>query len=130
LKITRVYAPHLWKLVLYSNLLFTLAFFGGGALVVARAALGLPFAAPLALLCAIFLTGALKALVRLRAVAMPLAAHRERIRGGAWAHLLLWPLTAALYLYNALAAARSRRITWRGITYELISPTETAIIRE
>ncbi|HEX7176147.1 MAG TPA: glycosyltransferase [Pyrinomonadaceae bacterium] len=129
LKITRVYAPHLWKIVLFSNLLFTLAFFGGGALVAARAALGLPFAAPLALLCAIFLTGALKAFVRLRAVAISLAPHRARIWRGAWAHLLLWPLTAALFLYNALAAARSRRITWRGITYELISPTETAIIQ-
>jgi len=45
-----------------------------------------------------------------------------------WAHLLLWPLTAVLFLYNALAAAASRRIVWRGITYELKSPTETEII--
>jgi hypothetical protein len=37
-------------------------------------------------------------------------------------------LTAALFLYNALAAARSRRIEWRGVTYELKSATETAII--
>jgi cellulose synthase/poly-beta-1,6-N-acetylglucosamine synthase-like glycosyltransferase len=130
LKITRVYAPRLWKIVLFSNLLFTLAFFGGGALVAARAALGLSFAGPLALLCAVFLTGALKSFVRLRAVAMTLAPHRARVWRGAWAHLLLWPLTAALFLYNALAAARSRRITWRGVTYELISPTETAIIQE
>jgi hypothetical protein len=33
-----------------------------------------------------------------------------------------------LHLYNALAALFSRRITWRGITYELKSPTETVII--
>ena len=129
LKITRIYAPHLWKMVLYSNMLFTLGFFGGGVVVAARAALGLPYDAPLALLCAIFLTGALKAFVRLRAVAMTLAPYHARLWRGAWAHLLLWPLTAALFLYNALAAARSHRITWRGITYELISPTETAIIR-
>jgi ceramide glucosyltransferase len=44
------------------------------------------------------------------------------------AHLMLWPLASVLYLFNALAAAVSRRITWRGITYELKSPTETVIL--
>ena len=42
--------------------------------------------------------------------------------------LLLSRYHAVLYLYNALAAALSRRITWRGITYELKSPTETVIL--
>src|SRR5438874_9822946 len=43
----------------------------------------------------------------------------------------LWRIVLAsnaLFLYNALAAAFSRRIVWRGIEYELKSPTETAII--
>jgi hypothetical protein len=43
-------------------------------------------------------------------------------------HLLLWPFASALYLYNALAAAFSRRIKWRGITYELKSASEAVII--
>ena len=30
--------------------------------------------------------------------------------------------------YNAAAAGLSRRITWRGISYELKSPTETSIL--
>ncbi len=46
------------------------------------------------------------------------------------AHLLLWPLASALYLFNAVVAAFSRRIEWRGITYELKSPTEAVIIRK
>jgi ceramide glucosyltransferase len=128
IKITRVYAPHLWRLVLVSNLLFTLVFFGGLALASARAALGLSWAWPLALVCAIFLLGAWKAHLRLRAVALVLDDRRAELRRSLWAHLLLWPVTGALYLYNALAAARSRRIEWRGITYELKSPDETAII--
>ena len=40
----------------------------------------------------------------------------------------LWPLASLIYLYNALCALFSRRIEWRGITYELKSPTETVII--
>jgi cellulose synthase/poly-beta-1,6-N-acetylglucosamine synthase-like glycosyltransferase len=128
LKITRVYAPHLWRFVLVSNLLFVAVFFGGLALSAARAALGLTSAWPLALVSAIFLLGVWKSFFRLRAVALVLEDHHAQLRAGVWAHLLLWPLTAALFLYNALAAALSRRIVWRGIGYELKSPNETAII--
>jgi ceramide glucosyltransferase len=128
LKITRVYAPHLWAIVLVSNLLFVAVFFGGLALAGALAATGRPFVWPLALVSVIFLLGLWKAFFRLRAAALVLEEHHGRMRSGVWAHLLLWPVTAAVFLYNALAAARSRRIVWRGIGYELKSPTETEII--
>src|SRR5918911_244579 len=129
LKVTRVYAPHLWRFVLASNLLFVAVFFGGLALGLARAALGLPFAWPLALVSVVFLLGVWKSLFRLRAAALALEDYHAELRAGLWAHMLLWPLTAALFLYNALAAARSRRIVWRGIVYELKSPDETVIIK-
>jgi ceramide glucosyltransferase len=129
LKITRVYAPHLWRFVLISNLLFVIVFFGGLALVAARAALGLDAEWPLALVSVVFLLGVWKAFFRLRAVALALEDLHAELRAGVWAHLLLWPLTAALFLHNALAAALSRRIVWRGIEYELKSPDETVIVR-
>jgi len=44
------------------------------------------------------------------------------------AHTCLWPLASLLFLVNAIAAATSRRIKWRGITYELKSPSETVIL--
>jgi hypothetical protein len=44
------------------------------------------------------------------------------------AHIFLWPFASLLYLYNAIVAGFSRRIKWRGITYELKSPTEAVII--
>jgi cellulose synthase/poly-beta-1,6-N-acetylglucosamine synthase-like glycosyltransferase len=130
LKITRVYAPHLWRIVLISNLLFVAFFFGGLALTALLAADGLQFAWPLALVSIVFLLGIWKSFFRLRAVALALEDQHARLRAGLWAHLLLWPLTAVLFLYNALAAAVSRRIAWRGITYELKSPTETEIIED
>jgi cellulose synthase/poly-beta-1,6-N-acetylglucosamine synthase-like glycosyltransferase len=128
LKITRVYAPHLWRIVLISNLLFVAFFFGGLALTALLAAGELPFAWPLSLVSVVFMLGVWKAFFRLRAVALALEDQHARIRAGLWAHLLLWPLTAALFLYNALAAAFSRRIVWRGVEYELKSPTEIEII--
>src|SRR3989440_367656 len=128
LKVTRVYAPHLWRIVLVSNALFVTVFFGGLALAASRAAAGLPFAGTVALVSVVFLLGVWKSFFRLRAVALVLEDYHAELRAGVWAHLLLWPLTAALFLYNALAAAFSRRIVWRGIEYELKSPAETAII--
>jgi hypothetical protein len=83
---------------------------------------------PLALLSLIYVLGAAKAYIRLKAVAIPLANWDKQLSQSLPAHLLLWPLTSGVYLYNALAAAFSRRITWRGITYELKSPTEAVII--
>lgn len=127
MKITRVYAPHLWKAVLISGLLFVPTFFGGIALIVGRAALGLSFLWPLLFIGAVYLLGTWKAWLRWRTVGLVLSNHRALLRRDAFAQLFLWPLSTALFLYNSLAAAFSRRITWRGIEYELRSPDETLI---
>jgi cellulose synthase/poly-beta-1,6-N-acetylglucosamine synthase-like glycosyltransferase len=124
MKLTRVYAPHLWRIVLISNLLFTIVFFGGLLLVALRAWRGQTLMWPLALLVLIFLLGVRKAYLRLRAVALT----GLPINTSTWlAHTTLWPLAAVLYTYNATAAGLSRRLTWRGISYELKSPTETIV---
>lgn len=128
LKITRVYAPHLWKPVLIGSLLFCLVFFGGAILVVARAVNQDSIAIPSALLLVIYFLGALKAHIRMKAVLSVMPAYARELRRGLFFQLVLWPFTSALYLCNALVAAWSRRIKWRSITYELKSPTEAVII--
>lgn len=128
LKITRAYAAHLWRGVLVGSALFVLVFFGGIALVITRALLGLSFVTPLVLLLIIFALGAMKSHLRRRAVSQVITHPRISSFGTTLAHLTLWPLASVLYLYNALAAAFSRRISWRGITYELKSQTETVIL--
>jgi hypothetical protein len=80
------------------------------------------------LLLIIFALGSLKSHFRLRAVRQIIPDRRILSLGTALAQLTLWPLASVLYLYNSLAAAVSRRITWRGITYELKSPNETVIL--
>jgi hypothetical protein len=79
-------------------------------------------------LVAIFALGAAKGFVRWRAVGIPLARYRRELRRDLAAHVCLWPFASLLYLYNAIVAGFSRRITWRGITYDLPSPTEAVII--
>jgi cellulose synthase/poly-beta-1,6-N-acetylglucosamine synthase-like glycosyltransferase len=127
MKITRVYAPHLWRAVLIGSIIFALAFFGGFALVLGRALAGLPFVRPLVILAFMFVIGAMKSHLRLRAVAQFISDARMHRPAMTFAHVLLWPVASLLFLYNALAAV-SRRIEWRGIGYELKSPAETVIL--
>jgi len=128
LKITRTYASHLWKSVFIGSLIFVVTFFGGIAIVTVRAAFGLPFLTPLVLLLLIFAMGAVKSHLRLRAVTLVIADERMRTWQATLAHMCLWPFASLLFLINTLAAAASRRIRWRGITYELKSPTEAVIL--
>ena len=127
LKITRAYASHLWRSVLIGSVIFAVTFFGGITLVIVRAVLGASFATPLVLLLLIFAMGAAKSHLRLKAVGLIINDEAMRRTTTTLGHVFLWPIASLLFLYNALAAL-SRRITWRGITYELKSPTETVIL--
>ncbi|HVF24042.1 MAG TPA: glycosyltransferase family 2 protein [Pyrinomonadaceae bacterium] len=128
IKITRVYASHLWRALLLGSALFAMAFFGGIVLLLVRLWRGESFAVLLSVLILIFALGAAKSFIRWRAVNIALADYRAALRRDLAAHLFLWPFASLLYLYNAIVAAFSRRITWRGITYNLLSPTEAVII--
>lgn len=128
LKITRVYSPHLWKPVLIGSLLFCSVFFGGLALVIVRGLLRQPYLMPLLIVLLIYALGAGKAYIRLRAVSLVSVDYQKHLSRSLPAHLLLWPIASALFLVNAVVAWFSRRIAWRGITYDLKSPTEAVII--
>jgi cellulose synthase/poly-beta-1,6-N-acetylglucosamine synthase-like glycosyltransferase len=115
-KFTRVYAPHLWLPLLLGSALFTLVFFGGIILFILS-----KYSSVLVILGILFTLGAAKSFIRWRAVAIP-------VKRDLLAHIFLWPFASLLYLYNCIVAGFSRRIKWRGITYELKSPNEAVII--
>ena len=122
IKITRVYASHLWLPLLLGSALFVLAFFGGIILIGFHPRSSAAYVFPLI----IFTLGAAKSFIRFRAISGTLASRaswRDLV-----AHIFLWPFASLLYLYNCIVAGFSRRITWRGITYELKSPNEAVII--
>ncbi len=128
IKITRVYAPQLWKPLLLGSWLFTIVFFGGILLLVIRILLGHQFIILAGILLIVFLLGAIKGFIRWRVVGIPLREYQNELNRNLLAHVFLWPFASLLYLYNAMVAAFSRRISWRGISYELKSPNEAVII--
>ena len=126
IKITRVYAPQLWLPLLLGSALFAIAFFGGIILLILSIPSPSP-ALPLILLI-LFTLGAIKSFIRWRVIFIPLIGYRDALMRDLPAHIFLWPFASLLYLYNGIAAGFSRRIKWRGITYELKSPNEAVII--
>ncbi len=128
--ITRVYSPGLWALCLLSQLVYCGAIFCGLVLLfeawlgVATWS-GLPI---LFLMLLVALLAAAKGYLRLSAVGELLPEWKNRLLAYSWAWTLLAAVVPFFYLWNSLVAIGRRRITWRGITYELVSPDRTRIL--
>ncbi|HEX8368961.1 MAG TPA: glycosyltransferase family 2 protein [Pyrinomonadaceae bacterium] len=130
IKITRVYAPHLWKQSFTGAFLFNLVFVWGILIIIFSPAntVSFRFALVSLFLISAFSTG--KAWLRLKAVKLVLRDYEKDLKRQFRAQNTLWILSPALFLYNSIAALFSRKILWRGIAYELKSPDKTIIIQE
>ncbi len=127
MKITRVYAQHLWKASFVGSFFFTFVFWLGILVTIIQSILGNSIIIASVLLLIIFVLGAAKAWLRLKAVKLVLPKYLPELSGSLLPQLTLWTISPAIYFYNSLQAWRSRRIVWRGVAYELISPNETKI---
>jgi cellulose synthase/poly-beta-1,6-N-acetylglucosamine synthase-like glycosyltransferase len=128
MKITRVYSPDLWIAAFIGSGIFNLVFIWGIAIIIYRLINGGRIwpAAAAPVLVAAFSIG--KSWLRSKAVKLVLRDHQAELnRQSVWQNTL-WALSPALFFFNAAAAALSRKITWRGITYELKSASETVIL--
>ena len=123
--ITRVYVPRVWWLAAITHSLFNFTLWGGlGAWALGKVSgeLLLPL-----LLTSLFLgviTGGVRGFMAAQLLSDE---YSYQVKKGIWAYCLLNPLVSLLYLYNLIASAKTRRIVWRGIGYEMISPKETVI---
>jgi cellulose synthase/poly-beta-1,6-N-acetylglucosamine synthase-like glycosyltransferase len=125
--ITRVYRPRMWWVGLISNLLFSAVFFGGAGFILSSMLHGERAALPLVMLALIYWLGSIKGTLRLLAAREALPTARKEIMRLWWMFCLLWPLVSLIFLYNFIKSATTRRIYWRGVCYEMISPTETVV---
>ena len=127
MKITKTYSPNHFKISLLGSGLFSLTFFPGLLFsVIIQGWIGLAIALTVS---GIWVLGSLKAGLRLRTVARCIPAYDREIKRQLLAHLLLWPFGSLLFFINSVSALASNRITWRGISYELVSDKEIKIIR-
>lgn len=129
MKITRVYAPKLWILSLVGSGLFNLVLLWAIAIILSSSSrLNVGLATVVITLVSLFSIS--KGWLRLQAVRLILTDYEDELDRQFWPQNTFWLFAPALFFINAINAWASRKMTWRGITYELKSPTETVIIAE
>jgi ceramide glucosyltransferase len=134
--ITRVYRPAAWWVGIISHSLFAVCFFGQIVALAGKVMMQAGGSGPIsnvyvmmaASVALIYLLGSLKGVLRVKSAVLALAVYRKDILKSWWMFCLLWPLVSVVFLYNFIRSATTRRITWRGVCYELRSPSETVIV--
>ncbi|GAC1634533.1 MAG: hypothetical protein NVS9B14_10730 [Candidatus Acidiferrum sp.] len=126
--ITRVYAGKMWSTAFATHFLFCFTFVLGLILTLAdfistRPSLQFAFLTFLPLLLA-----SLRSAFRVVAVADLLPEYKSQINTQSWIYITIGVFIPFLYLVNFFSSLFSRRIRWRGIRYELVSPHETRIL--
>lgn len=127
--ITRVYAGKIWRAAAATHFLYCTTILIGFRLVLGDLLAQHTSFHIVALLLLIFLLSAIRAGLRLAGVLDILPASRPLIMSQSWIYILLPAAISFLYALNFITSMFTRKIRWRGVHYELISPNQTRIIR-
>lgn len=120
--LTRVYAPHLWKLGIAAHSLYALTMLAGVGLMLAPGMSWTSRPAIAAALLLIQILGIAKGGIRSVVAREGFA---ERVASCYWT---LAPLVPWIMFYNFIVAGFTRRIEWRGTEYELTTATQVRIL--
>ena len=126
--ITRVYAQKMWGIAAGTHLLYCLSLVIGTILTLNDFLATRPAFHLAALTFLPVLLAMIRGALRAAGVSEVLPAHRSQIAGQAWIYVLLTVFIPFLYLVNFISSLLTRKIRWRGITYELIAPEQTRIV--
>jgi ceramide glucosyltransferase len=126
--LTRVYAPRFWAVGGIAHVSYSVTLLYAAWLMLVRAITGETWFELVPLTLLVPLLAAIKGAVRAVAAERLLPEWKEKVKEWTWAWILLAPLVPFLYAWNSIVAAFTRRIRWRGIRYELVSPSQTRIL--
>ena len=127
--ITRVYAEGIWMPAAATHLLYCLTMLCGVLLISENLIEQRPAFHLITLTFLPALLSAIRGAIRLLGVTEAVPAGRSLIMGQAWIYVLLGVFIPFLYLINFANSLITRKIRWRGIGYELVSPEQTRIVR-
>jgi ceramide glucosyltransferase len=126
--ITRVYAERVWGPAAATHLLYCLTLLFGALLILGDVFAQRPAFHLVTLTFLPLLLSAIRGSLRLIGVTEALPAGRPQIMGQAWIYVLLTLFVPFLYVVNFGNSLFTRKIRWRGVTYELIGPQQTRIV--
>jgi ceramide glucosyltransferase len=128
LRITRVYRPRLWITAFATHFLYCLTLILGVTVALNLALASRPAFQVTTLLILPLLLAAIRGALRVIGVTDALPSLRPLVMSQSWIYILLALVVPFLYVVNFFLSAIGRRISWRGIHYELISPEQTRVV--
>ncbi len=126
--ITRVYADRIWAPAAATHLLYCLTLLLGAMLILSNLFQQRPYFHIATLTFLPVLLSSLRSSIRLIGVTEALPTARSQIMGQSWIYILLTVFVPFLYVLNFVNSLVTRKIRWRGLVYELISPQQTRIV--
>lgn len=126
--ITKVYSPNTWIPAAVMHSVYCLTLILGVCLTLSNMIATLPAFQLAILTFAPMLLAAIRGGLRVVAVTELLPSAKSQIMGQAWIYVLLTIFIPFLYVVNFVTSLIQRKIRWRGVTYELVSPDQTNIL--
>ena len=128
--ITRLYRPKMWATAFLTHFLYCFTLLLGLTVAFNLTIESRPAFQVVTLAVVPPLLAAIRGAIRVIAVTETLPTLRSVIMAQSWIYTVLATLVPFLFLYNFFASLfAGRRINWRGIQYELVSPDQTRILR-
>jgi ceramide glucosyltransferase len=127
--ITRVYATRRWLLGAAAHLGYSLTLLYAAFVVLITIPSGDPWVHLALMAFVIVLLAALKGALRTIAVGEMLPEWKARLSQWSWVWIGLAPLVPFLFSWNFICSLLTKRIRWRNIRYELVSPNVTRILK-
>jgi cellulose synthase/poly-beta-1,6-N-acetylglucosamine synthase-like glycosyltransferase len=126
--VTRVYAHKMWATAGATHLLYCLTLALGAYVTAENATKGLP-AFQLAILTFVpLLLAAIRSGIRLAGVIEALPSAQSTVMARRQIYILFTVFIPFLYLVNFAMSALTRKMRWRGVRYELVSPNQTRVL--
>ena len=125
--ITRVYAEKMWASAAATHFLYCLTVVLGLAVAIANVVAQRTALPIVALTFFIFLLSAIRAGLRVAGITEILPASRALIMSQSWIYIALIAVVPFVYVINFINSLITRKIRWRTVEYELMSPNETRI---
>ena len=128
IRITKLYRPQMWGLAFATHFLYCVTLLLGSYLWFSLLIASRPAFHIATLLILPLLLAAIRGAIRVIGVTEAIPSAKKQIMSQSWIYIVLTLFVPFLYLVNFISSFIGRRVTWRGITYELISTEQIHIL--
>jgi ceramide glucosyltransferase len=127
--ITRIYAPRRWGMGAAAHLSYVVTLLFAALVIVVQMAGGDPWMNLALITIVIPFLAVMKGVLRTIAVNEMLPEWKAQLDQWSWVWTALAPVVPFLFAWNFIASLLTKRIRWRNIRYELVSPSVTRILQ-